>query len=634
MKTSKKIIVTSLVLAVMASSPLNSNVNAKPNSINLKIKSGWVQENGNWYYYNDSNVMVKNKWIGDYYLGKDGVMLVNTTTPDGYRVDRKGKWINGEWITNSTGKWFKYYNGGYPYSRWLEIDAQWYYFDSSGYAVKNQWVGNYYLGKDSVMLVNTTTPDGYKVDKNGKLIDEGEIIKEYDVIRFKYKNGKFAINKWVKVNSDWYYFDGSSKAKVLAWVGDYYLGEDGKMLKSTVTPDGYTVDENGKWDGNRSIGTVEKFKFENTKEFKSLVNQGLSKKQAELYLLINEYRVEKGLKKLSLSKSLTKVAVTHVKDSNDNHPENLIDKASGQKGNLHSWSISDKWTGMAYTPDHKWKEYMWNKPKELTAYKGKGYEISYQNLGKATPKGALNGWKGSVLHNNVIIGVGDWKDLATMGVGIDGQYAHVWFGFDEDPNGYYELEGYETKKPDDKLSTRIKQLVESKRSKLDILATLKAEDFGIDEPKEKLESMNINFKEIALKRANELKKSGKDKSTIMVELSSAHFTDEEVLYAVSNSNVEKYSKISEQIKDILDGTPHSKKYVVDTISSLHNYKKEDIEETISDLNIDFNEEAKKFAKKYLDEKKYTKDQVRKLLKSEGFTDLEIAYADVFVLNKN
>lgn len=39
--------------------------------------------------------MVHDKWIGDYYLGSDGAMLIGTVTPDGYSVDASGKWISG-----------------------------------------------------------------------------------------------------------------------------------------------------------------------------------------------------------------------------------------------------------------------------------------------------------------------------------------------------------------------------------------------------------------------------------------------------------------------------------------------------------------------------------------------------------
>ena len=35
----------------------------------------------------------------------------------------------------------------------------------------NCWIGGiYYVGTDGAMLVNTTTPDGYKVDENGSIV--------------------------------------------------------------------------------------------------------------------------------------------------------------------------------------------------------------------------------------------------------------------------------------------------------------------------------------------------------------------------------------------------------------------------------------------------------------------------------
>lgn len=46
-------------------------------------------------------------------------------------------------------------------------DGNWYYLDDNGYALKNQWVGNYYVGADGVMLTNSWTPDGYYVGADG-----------------------------------------------------------------------------------------------------------------------------------------------------------------------------------------------------------------------------------------------------------------------------------------------------------------------------------------------------------------------------------------------------------------------------------------------------------------------------------
>ena len=55
---------------------------------------------------------------------------------------------------------------------------------------------------------------------------------------------------WVSSGSDWYYERGGQWA-VNEWVQDngayYYLGSDGRMLRNTMTPDGYQVGADGAW---------------------------------------------------------------------------------------------------------------------------------------------------------------------------------------------------------------------------------------------------------------------------------------------------------------------------------------------------------------------------------------------------
>jgi N-acetylmuramoyl-L-alanine amidase len=118
---------------------------------------------------------------------------------DGYG---NGEWKLG-WNKNDVGWWYctdpinQYFytsdNG------WKEVDGEWYIFDSRGYALQGAW---YY-------------DDNYKA---------------------------------------WYYFNDDckmvrgSKGKVLwLWIdGDCYaFGEDGRMYRECVTPDGYNVNKNG-----------------------------------------------------------------------------------------------------------------------------------------------------------------------------------------------------------------------------------------------------------------------------------------------------------------------------------------------------------------------------------------------------
>ena len=60
------------------------------------MKTGWLKDNGNWYYLDSSGAMktgwftVSGKW---YYAYSSGALAINTTTPDGYRVNANGEWV-------------------------------------------------------------------------------------------------------------------------------------------------------------------------------------------------------------------------------------------------------------------------------------------------------------------------------------------------------------------------------------------------------------------------------------------------------------------------------------------------------------------------------------------------------------
>ncbi|MBN1525863.1 MAG: hypothetical protein JW904_15400 [Spirochaetales bacterium] len=152
--------------------------------------------------------------------------------------------------------------------------------------------------------------------------------------------------------------------------------------------------------------------------------------EKKLYDLVIAYRKQKGLPSIPWSKSLSFVARIHVRD--------LAFHDWKEPCNAHSWSSDGPWTGGCYTPDHKAAKVMWDKPRELTLYKGSGYEIArgaWYAKGYLGAADSLEGWKSSPGHHAVIINDGVWKktEWKAIGTGIYRNFACIWFGTEEDP---------------------------------------------------------------------------------------------------------------------------------------------------------------------------------------------------------
>ena len=149
----------------------------------------------------------------------------------------------------------------------------------------------------------------------------------------------------------------------------------------------------------------------------------------ELIALVNAYRGENGLPAIPASPSLCTVGQAHVEDLEIHAPHT-------EPGcNLHSWSDAGPWSACCYTDDHAQAACMWNKPKEMTVYPGSGYENASAGFG--SPQAALDGWKSSPAHNDVILNKGIWKDFpwGAIGAGVNQGYAVLWFGVEADPAG-------------------------------------------------------------------------------------------------------------------------------------------------------------------------------------------------------
>ena len=180
-------------------------------------KQGWVQSGSSWYYYYQGNI-VRNAWIGNYWLGADGRMATNSWVDNNrYYVGNDGAWIKG--YENKTG--------------WQKEGSTWYYY-KNGSVVRNVWEGNYWLGADGRMATNSW------VDNNRYYVgNDGAWIKDYEK-----KTG------WQKEGSTWYYYKNGSVVRN-AWGGNYWLGADGRMVTSAWVDGGrYYVGTDGAWDRN------------------------------------------------------------------------------------------------------------------------------------------------------------------------------------------------------------------------------------------------------------------------------------------------------------------------------------------------------------------------------------------------
>lgn len=160
----------------------------------------------------------------------------------------------------------------------------------------------------------------------------------------------------------------------------------------------------------------------------------ISARSLDLANAINNYRKQNNLPPIPISKSLSFVAETHVKDLHDS-------PKVAANCNGHSWTNKGNWTPCCYTPDHAQAKCMWSKPAELTQMKATGFEITIGQPGETNAGTVLDSnraigmWQASALHNDVILNRGQWQAMQwkAMGTGIIDSHACAWFSDQPDP---------------------------------------------------------------------------------------------------------------------------------------------------------------------------------------------------------
>ena len=144
---------------------------AAQNNTSSATTSGWVKQDGAWYYFDGNGNPVKNAWQGSYYLKADGQMAQSEWIYDSsyqawYYLKSDGSYAKNAW----QGAYYLKSNGKMAQGEWVYDSSYqaWYYLKSDGSYARNAWQGNYYLKSDGKMAKNERVDGGrYYVDASG-----------------------------------------------------------------------------------------------------------------------------------------------------------------------------------------------------------------------------------------------------------------------------------------------------------------------------------------------------------------------------------------------------------------------------------------------------------------------------------
>ena len=129
---------------------------------------------------------------------------------------------------------------------WEMVNGSWYAFGADGY-IKSGWVFDYQLGRWYNMSIDRGMQTGWYTDPQ-------------DQYTYYMEPGGQLATGWKQIESNWYYFNAVIAPRT--WEidpvsGNWYYNIQsksqpfGSLYRGKTTPDGYFVDENGVWNGNR-----------------------------------------------------------------------------------------------------------------------------------------------------------------------------------------------------------------------------------------------------------------------------------------------------------------------------------------------------------------------------------------------
>ena len=204
------------VLTVLAT-PIAVNTVASSDALAVQ---GWVQKGSSWYYYHQGQ-LVKNAWIGSYWLGTDGKLVTNAWVDNGrYYVGANGVWdknakkkeVSKPTVSSVPTRGYAngvYYVDSKPANWWYNDGQAWYFFQNgrklTGTGQDNAGVHYFVNGKyANGKIGNKEYRDGKEVSVENKVPTRG------------YANGVYYVDSkpadwWYSDGNDWYFFQNGRK---------------------------------------------------------------------------------------------------------------------------------------------------------------------------------------------------------------------------------------------------------------------------------------------------------------------------------------------------------------------------------------------------------------------------------------
>lgn len=206
------------------------------------LRDGWLEYNGDWYWFDDgymktdTKVSDKNDEDIKYYVGSDGKMITG--------------WYSKHYFNRYSEytQWYYAYENGVLYDGWLEYGGKWYFIDE-GLALQDECTNTPWYDK-APSYEDYYNDEGYvDWDAYHKAYNAYKKANPYCCYIFD-ENGAMVVGWYSITTSDgtsWFYADADGKGHDgwLEYEGKYYYIEDGRMLRNTVTPDGFIVDKDG-----------------------------------------------------------------------------------------------------------------------------------------------------------------------------------------------------------------------------------------------------------------------------------------------------------------------------------------------------------------------------------------------------